>query len=138
LDEVEAGVVHKWDEVQAVYCHPERESWRASASGLTTRAIKAARNGHTVPPAEHCDALTQAAALLARESLEHRGIPVPVDGAAACVALLRANASAASPERSCRAYGWSLGTSNSRVVLHRDVSEACFPTFRGAAGGLFW
>jgi hypothetical protein len=141
LEDVEAGLVHDWGEVHSVYRCPNRQPWRAvvlpvlrlvpaariaRASGLTMRAVKASRNGYTLPHAQHRDTLTRAAAQLAREALRHSKFPIPVDGAAACVAFLRANTGAAPTDRSCAVCGQSLGTTNSRARF-------CSPTCRKRA-----
>jgi hypothetical protein len=63
LEDVENGLVHDWSEVYSVYKNPAHEEWRAvlpqfkkipsrtlaAVAGISTRAIKAIRNGHSVP-----------------------------------------------------------------------------------------
>jgi hypothetical protein len=63
LEDVDNGLVHDWSEVYSVYKNPAHEAWRkqlpqlkkipsrtlAAVAGISTRAIKAIRNGHSVP-----------------------------------------------------------------------------------------
>jgi hypothetical protein len=137
LDEVEAGLVHAWDDVQAVYRHPDLDPWRAivlpvlrelpaamlaQESGLTVRAVKAARNGRAVPRGAHRDALSRAAADLARESLRRHALPIPRDDIGACVAYLGTMNGASATRRFCPACGRSLGSPNLQA---RFCSPAC-------------
>jgi len=114
LEAVEAGLVHGWDDVQAVDRHPDRRPWRAvvlpvlrllaaakiaSASGLTTRAVRSARNGHAALHRGHSDALTRAAADLARKSRRRPALPLACDDLGACVSYVHAHASVLAARR---------------------------------------
>lgn len=72
LEEMDAGLVHDWDEVRNIYGDPEKDIWEtevlpklkqipakelAEAAGTSVRAVKAIRNGHEGPRPETREAL---------------------------------------------------------------------------------
>lgn len=76
LEEMDAGLVHDWDEVRNIYNDPEDAVWEteilprlkeipakelAKAAGISVRAVKAIRNGHAVPQPKTRAALGRAA-----------------------------------------------------------------------------
>ena len=103
LEDVQAGLVHNWDEVRSLFRRSEhsdwlavvvpvltraRAAWLSKQTGLALSTIKAARNGHTVPHGDNRAALTKAAGEFARAELTlRRGAP-PLDDLAACRLLL--------------------------------------------------
>ena len=63
----------------------------AAAVGLLERSVKAIRNGHSKPRAQHRVALIRAAADFARARLRAHGTVPPADDLAVCAAHLAAS-----------------------------------------------
>jgi hypothetical protein len=72
LEDVENGLVHDWGDVMNVYYDPSLDPWRttvlpqlkdiparilAEAAGISTRAVRALRNGHYMPSPETREAI---------------------------------------------------------------------------------
>lgn len=100
VEEVDAGLVHEWDEVRNEYRDSRHDPWQtlvmpvlkemdastlAKATGISVRHVRNIQKGDVVPHADNRKALIRAAASYARERLPQ---PAPHDDFAALAAFL--------------------------------------------------